>query len=482
MKSLPNYLISVTLALIHTHSSGAMFRYCFLLLCALLLVQPASADPTAAVCVVKHQQQLLLVQDRVSSRYSLAGGYIDAGETPQQAAQRELFEETGLRSRISGELGQWQGAVLFACQALQPIRVQTGSGFVSLLQAPNLGGEILNARLIDPAQLPHAQRRFPAQLDWLAPRLADIPDSPVLWQHDFSTDGNELHRAELPLIRQLQSWLGADVLWLDASNLFGSGAFQLALLPLLLPLLGWPRLRQLLLAMLTLALIVLVVKEGIGWPRPFHLDPALAQQSAQGFGMPSGHAASALLFWGVLLRLCWPANPWRSAALALLLAATTGLARVWLGVHFFSDVAAGLLLGALMLAIHAGLSGISAKPPSWICLTFACALAAWWSQSSALAGLAMFSLGLMLGMLLPLARARTQYLRMLTVTLLGGLPLGALLWSLPGWLTSSGLTLLGQWLLYCCLGLWLSAGLWWILSLMNSDPLPRGSGSDKGLL
>nr|WP_265342394.1 NUDIX domain-containing protein [Aeromonas salmonicida] len=309
---MPNYLISVTLVLIHTHSSGAMFRYCFLLLCALLLVQPASADPTAAVCVVKHQQQLLLVQDRVSSRYSLAGGCIDAGETPQQAAQRELFEETGLRSRISGELGQWQGAVLFACQALQPIRVQAGSGFVSLLQAPNLGGEILNARLIDPSQLPHAQRRFPAQLDWLAPRLADIPDSPVLWQHDFSTDGNELHRAELPLIRQLQSWLGTDVLWLDASNLFGSAAFQLALLPLLLPLLGWPRLRQLLLAMLTLALMVLVVKEGIGWPRPFHLDPALAQQSAQGFGMPSGHAASALLFWGVLLRLCWPANPWRS--------------------------------------------------------------------------------------------------------------------------------------------------------------------------
>nr|WP_265342425.1 NUDIX domain-containing protein [Aeromonas salmonicida] len=302
----------MTLVLIHTHSSGAMFRYCFLLLCALLLVQPASADPTAAVCVVKHQQQLLLVQDRVSSRYSLAGGCIDAGETPQQAAQRELFEETGLRSRISGELGQWQGAVLFACQALQPIRVQAGSGFVSLLQAPNLGGEILNARLIDPSQLPHAQRRFPAQLDWLAPRLADIPDSPVLWQHDFSTDGNELHRAELPLIRQLQSWLGTDVLWLDASNLFGSAAFQLALLPLLLPLLGWPRLRQLLLAMLTLALMVLVVKEGIGWPRPFHLDPALAQQSAQGFGMPSGHAASALLFWGVLLRLCWPANPWRS--------------------------------------------------------------------------------------------------------------------------------------------------------------------------
>lgn len=124
-----------------------MFRSCFLLLCALLLTLPVSAAPTAAVCVVKHQQQLLLVQDRVSSRYSLTGGYIDAGETPQQAALRELFEETGLRGRIIAELGPWQRAVLFACQTLEPIRAQTGSGFVSLLRAPNLGGEIGRAHV-----------------------------------------------------------------------------------------------------------------------------------------------------------------------------------------------------------------------------------------------------------------------------------------------------------------------------------------------
>ncbi|WP_235689328.1 phosphatase PAP2 family protein, partial [Aeromonas veronii] len=37
-------------------------------------------------------------------------------------------------------------------------------------------------------------------------------------------------------------------------------------------------------------------------------------------------------------------------SLALLLALTTGLARVWLGVHFISDVAVGLLIGALLLA------------------------------------------------------------------------------------------------------------------------------------
>lgn len=164
----------------------------------------AESPPSAAACVIRHQQTLLLVQDRISDRYSLSGGYIDGGETSTQAALRELFEETGLHGRITGELGRWQRATVFACQTLTPIRAQRGSGFVSLLEAPNLGGEILNARLIDAASLPHDQRRFPTQLDWLAPRLAQVPESKVQWVPDFSTEGNVLHRAELPLIQRLQ--------------------------------------------------------------------------------------------------------------------------------------------------------------------------------------------------------------------------------------------------------------------------------------
>ena len=46
-------------------------------LCAPL--RAAESPPSAGACVIRHQQQLLLVQDRISSRYSLSGGYIDAG-------------------------------------------------------------------------------------------------------------------------------------------------------------------------------------------------------------------------------------------------------------------------------------------------------------------------------------------------------------------------------------------------------------------
>ncbi|PTS81460.1 phosphatidic acid phosphatase [Aeromonas sp. HMWF036] len=462
-----------------------MSRTLFLLLLALFAALPAlsaePAAPTADACAIRHQDQLLLVQDRISSRYSLSGGYIAGGESPQQAALRELYEETGLRGEVVQELGRWQRAVIFACRTLEPIVAQQGTVFVSILKAPNLGGEILNARLIAVDKLPREQRRFPDQLDWLQSRLDKVPESEVHWQADFVAQGNGLHQAEIPLMLRLQQWLGPDVWWLSVSNLFGSGGFQLALIPLLLPLLGWPRLRQLLFAMLWLGLLVQASKEGIGWPRPFHLQPLLATQSAQGFGMPSGHTASALLFWGALLGWLWPARRGLAYSLALLLALTTGLARVWLGVHFISDVAAGLLIGALLLAVRPYWR-LDQRASAWGLLIAAALVCAGLSQSAHLAGIGLAAFGLWVGGLRSLTRGGYPPILTGAVTLAGGAVIGAGLWALP-LLTSSSLTiLLGQFVLFFGLGLWLSAGLWWILSFLKCDTRPKGNGSDKGTI
>ncbi len=465
--------------------SKLMSRTLFLLLLALFTALPAlSAEPvapTAAVCAIRHQDQLLLVQDRISSRYSLSGGYIDGDERPEQAALRELYEETGLRGEVVADLGRWQKAQVFACRTLEPVVAQQDSDFVSLLQAPNLGGEILNARLIAVDKLPRAQRRFPEQLDWLQARLGELPESEVRWQADFVAQGNALHRAEIPLMMRLQQWLGADVWWLSVSNLFGSGGFQLALIPLLLPLLGWSRLRLLLFAMLWLGLLVQASKEGIGWPRPFHLQPELATHSAQGFGMPSGHTASALLFWGALLGWLWPARRGLAYSLALLLALTTGLARVWLGVHFISDVAVGLLIGALLLAVRPCWRA-DRQSAAWLLLIASALALGGLTQSAHLTGIGMAAFGLWVGGLLTLTRGGYPPIVTGAVTLAGGAVIGAGLWALPLLTSSSLAILLGQFVLFFGLGLWLSAGLWWILSFLKCDTRPKGNGSDKGTL
>jgi 8-oxo-dGTP diphosphatase len=58
---------------------------------------PDDVPMPAALAVVWYDRHLLLVFDRFRQQWELPGGRIDPGETPHQAATRELQEESGLR-------------------------------------------------------------------------------------------------------------------------------------------------------------------------------------------------------------------------------------------------------------------------------------------------------------------------------------------------------------------------------------------------
>lgn len=61
-------------------------------------------DPKVAViALLLHRGRVLLVQravDPAKGKWSLPGGYMDAGEMPREALQRELREEVGLSADI----------------------------------------------------------------------------------------------------------------------------------------------------------------------------------------------------------------------------------------------------------------------------------------------------------------------------------------------------------------------------------------------
>jgi undecaprenyl-diphosphatase len=95
-----------------------------------------------------------------------------------------------------------------------------------------------------------------------------------------------------------------------------------------------------------------VLKDAIGRARPFVGDPSVHPSIAlpHDASMPSGHAmnafAGAVLLGAVVPRARWP---------LLVLAALIALSRVYLGVHFPSDVIAGALLGSAVGAAAAWL-------------------------------------------------------------------------------------------------------------------------------
>lgn len=62
--------------------------------------------PAAGVIIVNDQGQILLVQrghQPQVGRWTVPGGRLEPGETPEQAAVREALEETGLHVRIERE-------------------------------------------------------------------------------------------------------------------------------------------------------------------------------------------------------------------------------------------------------------------------------------------------------------------------------------------------------------------------------------------
>ncbi|MFJ7150215.1 phosphatase PAP2 family protein [Streptomyces sp. NPDC100445] len=95
------------------------------------------------------------------------------------------------------------------------------------------------------------------------------------------------------------------------------------------------------------------VKAAVGRPRPVWPDPV---DSAHYAAFPSGHALTATVVCGLLLWLLHRHGPgralWRTAvAVALVSVAGVGVTRIWLGVHWPSDVLGGWLLGSLVVAL-----------------------------------------------------------------------------------------------------------------------------------
>nr|MBN1228330.1 NUDIX hydrolase [Anaerolineae bacterium] len=51
--------------------------------------------------VVFHQNRLLLVQERLDGGWTLPGGWADVGDSPSAATEREVFEESGYKTRAT---------------------------------------------------------------------------------------------------------------------------------------------------------------------------------------------------------------------------------------------------------------------------------------------------------------------------------------------------------------------------------------------
>jgi undecaprenyl-diphosphatase len=100
------------------------------------------------------------------------------------------------------------------------------------------------------------------------------------------------------------------------------------------------------------------LKLAIGRERPDLLEPLIVER---GFSFPSGHSALGMVAYGIVAVLVsrsrLPAR-WRTAIIVALgaLVALIGLSRIWLGVHYPTDVIAGWVAGGVIVLAYAALT------------------------------------------------------------------------------------------------------------------------------
>lgn len=96
-----------------------------------------------------------------------------------------------------------------------------------------------------------------------------------------------------------------------------------------------------------------VIKHIIRRPRPNVLR--LVEES--GYSFPSGHSMVSMAFYGIIIYLVYKnvSNKylkWLLITLLSLLILSIGFSRIYVGVHYFTDVAGGFLLGLAYLIIY----------------------------------------------------------------------------------------------------------------------------------
>src|SRR5215203_373669 len=114
---------------------------------------------------------------------------------------------------------------------------------------------------------------------------------------------------------------------------------------------NWFSIRVITIAMSSLVLMLLL-KQLFQRKRP--LSPLL--KAAKGLSFPSGHAIMAVTFYGLLIYILehtitidW--LKWLAIVIVFVLIILIGFSRVYLRVHYASDVAAGFIIGLLWLLL-----------------------------------------------------------------------------------------------------------------------------------
>jgi membrane-associated phospholipid phosphatase len=176
----------------------------------------------------------------------------------------------------------------------------------------------------------------------------------------------------MPTSGEILDWVIEVVRWLQQFSPTFDGPFKsitflgnLEFFLLFMPLLYWCVDRRtgarLVVLFLISAYLNAVAKDMASQPRPFEYDSSIKPLvDAGGGGLPSGHTQNAVVVWGYIAAQMRKPKVWMLAGFLMM---AIPLSRLYLGVHFPTDLLGGYVLGGALLMLYLWLA---VKVENWL--------------------------------------------------------------------------------------------------------------------
>jgi len=314
-----------------------------------------------ALCLIKANDKLILVNEILTKHLSLPGGTILPGEEPQQAAKRETWEETGIAVTVGDILGYTAQAVVFECHSPSEILVyqyrNTLGGYeLPIWFAPDYGLEIASATLIDPYFLDQQKYRYPEDWDATLNMFTKATDQQIKIVSDLINAAPSFHQDELIWIQALQLWVNSlpNKLHQLLHNLFMFGndlaapATGIFIFPLLYWRCGKSVCYKVSFAISITSLVCLFAQQGFALPRPHVYFPNIQYLPSYGNGFPSLTVAVWSSIGMLLLAEREKLGDGIFVVVYCISAVWLVLSKFYVGSEFLVDMAVGGFIGLLI--------------------------------------------------------------------------------------------------------------------------------------
>jgi membrane-associated phospholipid phosphatase len=270
-------------------------------------------------------------------------------------------------------------------------------------------------------------------------------------------------------------------------SLTGTEFFFLTLLPLIYWCIDKRRGLRIGILVFLSAALNMRLKLAFAQPRPYDLEPALGMAKESSYGMPSGHAQASAVFAGSAAPLFHA--PW-GLIFAIALPFLVGISRIYLGVHFPTDVLAGWAIGAAIVGLDRLVGDRVERFVVGLQDTLAIALAAAVALAMNVLNMKDASLsGVFFGLVAAAIYAKkapfsiSGSILKRALRYLFGMATVAIVYALPKLLLAgmeAGGPPLIRFLRYALLGAWVSAGAPWLFLKMGlADPEPESHSANK---